>query len=513
MSILVRSRRGCTGLFAAAAWSFSRSLEGRGIVPPEGEVHSNRRPSTDIGRRHADVADEGNGQAIMGASSSFLRHLKTSPLLLPRLLTWHGQRGHGLHTARGGVGEERAANGATDAGAEVLDFPGALAPYVSQMAFTPERPVAAMPCFRVMNELGQVLEGADVEPVGPDLTLKMYTSMVTLQCMDVVFYEAQRQGRFSFHMTTMGEEAVNMASAAALEHSDQVFAQYREPGVLLWRGFTLQEFADQCLSNCRGHGKGRQMPIHYGSPQLNFHTISSPLATQIPHAVGAAYGLKARGEPSCAVTFFGEGAASEGDFHAAMNFAAVLEAPVLFICRNNGWAISTPAREQYRGDGIAGRGQSYGMRSLRVDGNDTLAIYTAVKRSRQLAVEEGQPILLELMTYRVGHHSTSDDSSRYRGAAEILHWKEKRDPVARFRRWVEGKGWWGEEQEATLRKEMREKVIAALNLAEAQPKPPLSALFTDVYDKVPPNLVEQERLLREAVTRNPTLYPADVPLS
>jgi len=151
-----------------------------------------------------------------------------------------------------------------------------------------------------------------------------------------------------------------VGSAAALSNEDMVFAQYREHGVLLWRGFSIQEAVDQCFSNIGDKGKGRQMPIHYGSRRLNFQTISSPLGTQIPQAAGAAYAFKMQRKDAVAVCYFGEGAASEGDFHAAFNFSATLDVPVLFFCRNNGYAISTPSSEQYRGDGIASRATGYG---------------------------------------------------------------------------------------------------------------------------------------------------------
>ncbi|KAL5062840.1 hypothetical protein RYX36_024577, partial [Vicia faba] len=184
--------------------------------------------------------------------------------------------------------------------------------------------------------------------VSKELAVRMHSEMVTLQTMDSIFYELQRQGRISFYLTTSGEEAVNIASAAALSSHDVILPQYREPGVLLWRGFTLQQFAHQCFGNTNDLGKARQMPIHYGSNKHNYFTVSSPIATQLPQAVGAAYSLKMDGKSACAVTFCGDGSTSEGDFHAALNFAVVMEAPVVFICRNNGWAISTPVEEQFR---------------------------------------------------------------------------------------------------------------------------------------------------------------------
>jgi len=180
----------------------------------------------------------------------------------------------------------------------------------------------------------------------------MYKDMVTLSVMDGIMYDAQRQGRISFYMTNYGEEASHIGSAAALHPEDMVFGQYREAGVLMYRGFTLDDFMNQLYGNVLDAGKGRQMPVHYGSAKLHFQTISSPLGTQIPQAVGAAYALKMAEKQNVTICYFGDGAASEGDCHAAMNMAATTESPVIFFCRNNGYAISTPTSEQYRGDGI-----------------------------------------------------------------------------------------------------------------------------------------------------------------
>ena len=184
-------------------------------------------------------------------------------------------------------------------------------------------------------------------------------------------------------------------SASALSPSDIIFAQYREVGVLLWRGFTVQQCADQCFSNEADLGKGRQMPVHYGSQQFNFQTISSPLATQMPQAVGAAYSLKLSNADSIAVCYFGEGAASEGDFHAALNFSATLEAPMIFFCRNNGYAISTSSAEQFRGDGIVSRAAGYGIHAIRVDGNDVFAVHMATAAAREIALTQSCPVLIE----------------------------------------------------------------------------------------------------------------------
>ena len=363
-----------------------------------------------------------------------------------------------------------------------------------------------------MGSDGSLLPGADAIPaeMSQEKVVSMYKTMVRIQALDDIFYNAQRQGRISFYMQNAGEEATHVGSASALEPEDIVLAQYREVGVLLYRGFSLQQAADQCFSNESDLGKGRQMPVHYGSKELNFQTISSPLATQLPQAVGAAYALKLdakqNAKPAISMCYFGEGAASEGDFHAALNFAATLEAPVVFFCRNNGYAISTPTRDQFRGDGIVSRAAGYGVHGIRVDGNDVFAVYMATKAARALAAEKNKPVIVEAMSYRRGHHSTSDDSTRYRSIAEIKHWQDNLDPVGRLRNFIKSKGWWSDEAEQQLRDSERVEVLQCLERAEKKPKPHFDELFNDVYAEIPPHLAKQKELLEEHIAKYPQLY-------
>jgi len=299
---------------------------------------------------------------------------------------------------------------------EAGEYPGGvIVPYVSTLDATRPEDDPVRPAFRVMNEEGEMTKGAPDEDEliaecgGKQEIMRWYEFMIRQATMDQIFYDVQRQGRISFYMTSLGEEATHIGSASAFKPNDMVFAQYREVGVLLYRGFSLQNCADQIFGNMGDPAKGRQMPIHYGSQNHHFMTISSPLATQMPQASGAAYALKMDSlrdggldTPSkrVAVCYFGEGAASEGDAHPAFNFAATLDCPVVFFCRNNGFAISTGVEEQYRGDGIASRGAGYGMSVARVDGNDIFAVHLATKRARELAAGEHRPVLVEAMTYR-----------------------------------------------------------------------------------------------------------------
>lgn len=395
---------------------------------------------------------------------------------------------------------------------QTLNFPGGRIPITTRMKFISESFEKRLPCYRVLDDDGDLIPGSIFEQVKKGLAVNMYSTMVALQIMDTIFYEAQRQGRLSFYLTSTGEEAINIASAAALTSDDIVLPQYREPGVLLWRGFTLEEFADQLFGNKNDYGKGRQMPIHYGSNKLNYFTVSSPLATQLPQAAGVAYSLKMDKKEACVVVYFGDGSTSEGDFHAGLNFAAVMESPVIFLCRNNGWAISTPVTEQFRSDGIAIKGQAYGIRSIRVDGNDALAVYSAIRAARQMAIKEQRPILVEAMTYRVSHHSTSDDSTKYRCVKEIEQWRTEKNPITRFRKWIQRNDWWGDQNETELRGNIRKQVVEAIQTAEKVEKPPLRDLFGDVYDKIPSNLQEQERFIRDSTKRYPKEYPFNVPV-
>ncbi|XP_059299087.1 2-oxoisovalerate dehydrogenase subunit alpha 1, mitochondrial-like isoform X1 [Lycium ferocissimum] len=390
-----------------------------------------------------------------------------------------------------------------------LDFPGGKIPLTSQMKFISEASDKRLPCYRVLNDDGSLISNSIHEQIGQEVAVNMYSAMVTLKTMDTFLYEAQRQGRISFYMTSFGEEAINIASAAALSPHDIVLPQYREAGILLWRGFTVQECTNQCFGNKDDKGKGRQMPVHYGSKKHNVITISSPLATQISQAAGVAYSLKMDKRGTCAAAYSGDGGTSEGDFHAGLNFAAVMEAPVIFICRNNGWAISTPIHEQFRSDGVVAKGLGYGIRSIRVDGNDVIAVYSAICAARNMAISEERPILVEAMTYRVGHHSTSDDSTKYRPTNEIEYWKTARSPIARFRKYIQRNGWWSDDKESELCSYVKKQVLQAIKTAEEMEKPSLTELFTDVYEQMPPNLQEQEMSTRDTIKKHPKDYPID----
>ncbi|KAJ3554858.1 hypothetical protein NM688_g2889 [Phlebia brevispora] len=363
-----------------------------------------------------------------------------------------------------------------------------------------------IPTYRVLDGSGQLLEGAELPEIDEALAQRMYKNMVQLPIIDNLLYNVQRQGKISFYMTAHGEEATLIGSAAALAPDDEVLGQYREMGVLLWRGFGYDAVMAQCLGNCEDTcSKGKQMPVHFGSPKFHFHTISSPLATQIPQAAGVGFALKrdpARRGRNCAVVYFGEGAASEGDFHAGMQLASTIPTPTLFIARNNGFAISTPSHEQYHGDGIAARGPGYGMYTLRVDGNDVLAVLSAVREGRRLCVEGGQGVLIEAMTYRVGHHSTSDDSFAYRSREEVEDRKRIDNPITRFRAFLESQGWWNAQEEEECKDRMKKEIMQAFKRGESLPRHELNEMFSDVYGGEEPwNITEQREELKRLLKK------------
>ncbi|KAL8401096.1 hypothetical protein RB594_001214 [Gaeumannomyces avenae] len=395
-----------------------------------------------------------------------------------------------------------------------VSFPGALkSEFTSKFQFTHPAESPAVPTYRTVDQHGVVVDPDFEQDLSDEQVLSLYRDMVAVSIMDSIMFDAQRQGRISFYMVSAGEEAVCVGSASALEKRDVIFCQYREQGVFRHRGFTFKDYMDQLFANKHDPGQGRNMPVHYGSKELNMHTISSPLATQIPQASGAAYAMKMQriqnpDSPERVVAvYFGEGAASEGDFHAALNIAATRACPVVFICRNNGYSISTPALEQYRGDGIASRGLGYGIDTVRVDGNDLWAVRRATKRARELALEGGgRPVLVECMTYRVGHHSTSDDSFAYRARVEVEDWKRRDNPISRLRKWMEGRGIWDDDKEKEARDGLRKEILKAFSEAEREKKPPIRRMFEDVYEEMTPDLKSQMAQLRSHIDNYPDEY-------
>ena len=363
-----------------------------------------------------------------------------------------------------------------------------------------------IPELKILKQDGSTYDNAELPDMDESLALRVYKTLAFHRVLDERMVASQRQGRLSFYMAALGEEAASVGGAAGLKPQDMIMSQYREQGALMFRGFSLENFMNQMFSNEKDLGKGRQMPIHYGSSELNYMTISSPLGTQIPQATGYAYGQKLKGLDEVTLCYFGEGAASEGDFHAGLKMAAVHQAPVIFFCRNNGYAISTPSDEQFKGNGIASRGVGYGIKTLRVDGNDILAVIKATQVARNYALQENAPVLIEAMSYRLGAHSTSDDPSGYRTREEEAKWQEN-DPILRMKNWMMAQNWWDEAQETALFEKLREEVLAAVKVSEKINKPHIDTLITDVYDVPTTQLQEQLTQVKAHVNKYPESYP------
>ena len=363
-----------------------------------------------------------------------------------------------------------------------------------------------IPMLQLLEPDGGETNSKQTPALDAETANKILYSMHYTRLLDDRMIAAQRQGRISFYLASRGEEASTVASTAALSPDDMIMSQYREQGALVYRGYETKQFMNQMFSNQDDPNKGRQMPIHYGDKSLNFMTVSSPLGTQIPQASGYAYGQALAGNDAITICFFGEGAASEGDFHAGLNMAAVLECPVIFFCRNNGYAISTPADEQFAGDGIASRGIGYGVKTIRVDGNDVLAVYAATQQARKLALEEKCPVLIEAMTYRLSAHSTSDDPSGYRSKSEEEKWA-LRDPITRFEAWMTNKGWLDEKALEKYKSEKRDEILAAVKVAEKVPVCSIDEIIEDVYDEPPWHLKNQLKELKSHIAKYPDAYP------
>jgi len=267
-----------------------------------------------------------------------------------------------------------------------------------------------IPTYRYYDTNGKVVAPKDKNLDYEKLNKVLY-HMVRVEIIDDVLLKAQRQGRISFMMGSIGETATTIGITAGVKDEDLMMTQYREQGCFYYRGFTIAQALNQCTGNRLCPALGRQMPHHYGDPDRNLAFVSSPLATQISHAAGIGYAYALRNEDKICVCWFGEGAASEGDFHAGVNFGSTLGCQTLFLARNNQYAISTHFDDQFASDGIASRGLGVGMKTIRVDGNDAVAVIKAAEFARDYIVKNKTSVLLEAMTYRVSDHSTSDHSA------------------------------------------------------------------------------------------------------
>ena len=350
--------------------------------------------------------------------------------------------------------------------------------------------------FRILSPEGTLEEGQNDPPIPVEDQLRLYRSMVLNRRLDERMISLQRQGRIGFYVSSVGEEAAIFGSCFALGESDWVMPCYREIGAAILRGCPLSVVMSQLFGTADDLSEGRQMPNHHAVRSVLYGSVSSPVGTQIPHATGIALAMKLQKKKEVALVYFGDGATSVADFHVGANFAGVFKAPVIFLCRNNQWAISVPREAQTAAETLALKAQAYGFEGVRVDGNDIFAVHEATRRAREKACRGEGPTLIEAVTYRMLAHSTSDDPRMYREEGEVERWK-RLDPLKRFRTYLRAQGQWSDEQQKQLEEEVREEILSNLSRAEHAQSPSIATMFEDVYDEVPWHLEEQRRQLRE----------------
>jgi pyruvate dehydrogenase E1 component alpha subunit/2-oxoisovalerate dehydrogenase E1 component alpha subunit len=349
---------------------------------------------------------------------------------------------------------------------------------------------------QLLDEEGAVLPGAELPELGAERLREIYRTMKLMRAIDKRLEGLQRMGRIGFFGSARGQEASVIGSGAALDPEDWVLPALRENGIMLLRGFDLSRYFAHMFGNEHDVMKGRMQPMHFSGRAVNQVSWSSCIASQLPHAAGVAYAMKLKGDKRVAMGFIGDGGTSEPDFAAALNFAGVWKAPAVFVIQNNQWAISVPIEKQTASESLAAKAEAFGIPGVRVDGNDVLAVYRECKRAVDRARAGEGPTLLELVTFRIGGHSSADDPSRYRDEALVQSW-ERRCPLSRFRAFLESRGLWDDAQEEACEADQRQRLNAAVKEAEqAKPPAPLS-LLEDVYASPTP-LLNRQRAQLEA---------------
>jgi len=317
-----------------------------------------------------------------------------------------------------------------------------------------------------------------LEPKLADKDLRsLYRAMLLGRRLDERMVRLQRQGRIGTFAPTKGQEASQLGSAFTLRPSDWMVPSFRETAAMIWRGWPIEKL----LLFFAGHLEGGQP-----APEQHDLPITIPVATQLPHAVGLAYAVQYRGDDVVVMAYFGDGATSEGDFHEALNFAGVWHVPIVFVCQNNQWAISVPLKKQTHSRTIAQKALAYGLPGIQVDGNDVLAVYAASREAVDRARAGDGPTLIECVTYRLGVHTTADDPTKYRTDEEVAMW-ERKDPLTRFRAYLEKRNL----LEEGLEKAVDDEIAEAVRRFEATPPTDPLTMFDHVYAELPPDLQAQ----------------------
>src|SRR5262245_15027080 len=346
--------------------------------------------------------------------------------------------------------------------------------------------------FQLLREDGAPVDEQSLAGFDRALVRKLFEGMLRIRVTDARMMALQRQGRIGFYGEAMGQEAAVVGSAAVTQPEDWIVPALREAGVGLFRGMTLDSYIAQIFGNAADPTKGRQMPCHPCDREHHYVVMSSGVSTQIPHAVGIAMAMKISGDRGkVCFGFMGDGGTSEPDFHVALNFAGVSKAPCVLICQNNQWAISTPGHVQTVAGTIALKGPGYGIEAIRADGNDLIGVYHAVKHAADKARRGEGPSFVELLTYRVSAHSSSDDPSRYRDESVTEVWRGARDPIRRLETYLTQRGWIAAGERDAIAQRIEADVRDAIARQEAIAMPALDTLIDDVYEQPTQRLREQ----------------------
>jgi 2-oxoisovalerate dehydrogenase E1 component alpha subunit len=344
--------------------------------------------------------------------------------------------------------------------------------------------------IRVIDDAGRWVAPFACDVGDADLRA-FYRDMQRARRLDERLSTLQRQGKVSFVASAAGHEATQVGAARALEVGrDWVFPYYRDLALALTLGWPPVEALAQQMASRLDPARGRQMPAHPGSAALRIFTTASAIASHVPPAVGSAMAQKLAGRGDVTLCSFGDGATSEGDWHAALNLAGAQGAPAVFLCQNNGYAISVAFRHQSGSADVATKAHAYGMPGYRVDGMDPLAVYYVTRQAVQQARDGLGPALIEALVYRYGPHSNADDDGRYRPADEVAAWR-RRDPIARYRRFLEARGLWDDEAEAAQGAEIKDEIDDAVRANAAAGRAPLGWMFDDVLADLAPHLRRQ----------------------
>ncbi len=349
--------------------------------------------------------------------------------------------------------------------------------------------------LQIMDENGVLDEKLAKDTLTDAEVLELYQYMCRCRALDETAFKLQRSGRMGTYPQNKGQEAAAIGSGYAAKRGvDWLVPCYRENAALWMHGLPMH----YVLLHWMGDERGNQIP-----EGVRMTPLCIPIGTQMLHATGIAWAMKLRKEPAVAITYFGDGATSEGDFHEAMNFASTFQTPTVFFCQNNHWAISVPRESQMNSETVAQKALAYGMPTVQVDGNDLLAVYKVSKEAIERARAGGGPSFIEAVTYRLADHTTADDARRYRDPKEVEAWQGK-DPVIRLRKYLTAKGLWSDEKQAALDEAAKTMVTEVVRAAEGIAKPPIADIFDYTYATVPAELEIQKRTMRtHSLGQNP----------